>query len=54
MAERLAAWLLMDGDQTAAGVCQRELIGTSVAALPASSRAHHLHVAATALGEVLV
>ena len=54
MAERLAAWLLADGEQTAAGVCHRELISTSVPALPATSRAHHLHVAATALAEVLV
>jgi hypothetical protein len=53
MAERLAAWLLADGAQSAQEVCQRELLGTSLLALPAASRAHHISTAAAALGEVL-
>ena len=54
MAERLAAWLLADGAQSAEEVCQRELMGTSLLALPTASRAHHISTAAAALGEVLV
>lgn len=54
MAEQLAAWLLADGAQSAEEVCQRELMGTCLLALPAASRAHHISIAAAALGEVLV
>ncbi len=54
MARQLAAWLLADGNQGAAAVAQRELVATSLTALPSASRSHHIAVAASALGEVLV
>jgi hypothetical protein len=54
MAHKLATWLLMDGEQDATAVAQRQLITTSSATLPSISLTHHLSVAASAIGEVLV
>lgn len=54
MARQLAAWLLVDGEQSARAVLQRELTATALAPLPSASRSNHLSVAVSALGEVVV
>jgi hypothetical protein len=54
MAQKLASWLLKDGGLSATDAVQRQLLSTSVVALPSSSMSHHLHVGTCALGEVLV
>lgn len=53
MAQKLASWLL-ESELSAADAVQRQLLSTSLRALPSDSCAHQLHVGTCALGEVLV
>lgn len=53
MSQKLADWLLTDGQHSPEDVAQRQQMSTELHWLPEASRMHHIQIAAAALGEIL-
>ena len=53
VSEKLADWLLTDGQHSPEDVAQRQQMATELHWLPEAPRMHHTQIAAAALGEIL-
>ena len=53
MSQKLADWLLTDGQHSPEDVAQRQQMSIELRWLPEASRMHHIQIAAAAFGEIL-